>query len=246
MVELFVEIGPRGSPRTQIAVRIDDSTLATFTQAERHVLIDAIAGVQTLGSDEKDPQITEATVESVRTILRARVAIDRNGDEAAPILQDEAGRAALAIWVAEHGTANQFARQREGLLAPREALSSLRQWMFSRLDAAFTRYVPLTSEQVCSRKRPRCARCRGRVEFETRKCETPILAEQYSELQRLRQMVPETCRVDLREHLGSCTACPCRTRRIAARVVCRWGHFELGREYLLPGPPPTPNGAARE
>jgi hypothetical protein len=239
MVEAQLQLAARGPERKTVAVRIDDESLATFTSAERHALIDALAQKQVLGSDAADPPVAEPSVDSVRRVLAARLAATtRKPDKPPRILEDEAGRAALARWVAKHGTPSMIARLRENLLPAQEILTALRRALFEKLDGEFTRFEAMTPAQVCSWKRVRCARCTGRVEFESRKCENGIVAEQFAELQRIRKAAPQDATVELWEHIGWCSGCTCRERKVGAKVVRRWEGFELVREYALVGPKP--------
>jgi hypothetical protein len=217
-------------------LRIDRQALASLSPAQRHAFIDAMARGDILGADALDPPMRDATVDALREVLRARVIRPERANDTAQLFNTEAGRVALASWVDKHGTDDHRARFRENLLPPREALSELRHWLFRALDREFVRFESLRPEQVCSRKRARCATCRGDVEFENRLCETPIVREQFDELERLRRALPEGARVELRERLGSCTGCECRMRRVTARVTRSWEGIELVRDYQLSGP----------
>jgi hypothetical protein len=243
-LELFLrdEHGDRGRTQT---LRIDRQALASLSAAQRHALIDAMARGDMLGADALDPPIREATINSMRDLLRARVIRPERANDTAQLFNSETGRVALASWVDQHATDDQRARFRENLLPPREALSEVRRWLFRTLDGQFVRFESLKPEQVCSRKRARCATCRGEVEFENRLCETPIVREQFDELERLRRALPDDARVELRERLGSCTGCDCRMRRVTARVTRSWEGIELVRDYQLSGPITESTGARR-
>ena len=244
MIETKLEIARGKAPRT-VAVRIEDEQLATFTVAERHALVDAIATGKTLGSDAADPPVSEPNVEAVRKILAARLSPSgKKAETRSRILDDEAGRAALSRWAAKHGTPDQVARLRENLLPAQEILTTLRKSLFEQLDAKFTRFETMTPAQVCSWRRVKCARCTGRVEFESRKCENGIVAEQFAELERLRKAAPSDATVELWEHIGWCSGCTCRERKVGAKVVRRWEGYELVREYALAGPRPKASNNA--
>jgi hypothetical protein len=237
MIETQLQIARGKAPRT-VAVRIEDDALATFTVAERHALIDAMAQGKTLGGEATDPAVSEGNVEAVRKILAARLTAGKKPETRSRILDDEAGRAALSRWAAKNGSPDQVARLRENLLPAQEILTTLRKSLFEQLDGKFQRFETMTPAQVCSWRRVKCARCTGRVEFESRRCENGIVAEQFAELERLRKAAPGDATVELWEHIGWCSGCTCRERKVGAKVVRRWEGYELVREYALVGPRP--------
>jgi hypothetical protein len=237
MIETQLQIARGKAPRT-VAVRIEDEALATFTVAERHALVDAMATGKTLGGESTDPAVSEGSVEAVRKILAARLNAGKKPETRSRILDDEAGRAALSRWAAKHGSPDQIARLRENLLPAQEILTTLRKQLFEQLDGRFQRFETMTPAQVCSWRRVKCARCTGRVEFESRRCENGIVAEQFAELERLRKAAPSDATVELWEHIGWCSGCTCRERKVGAKVVRRWEGYELVREYALVGPRP--------
>jgi hypothetical protein len=237
VIELVLVLVDDAGERTRTAtLGLDGDALASLSQPQRHALVDGLARGDRFGGDVLDPPIRDATIDALRDVLRARVARPERGDDTTRLFHSDAGRAALASWLAQHGSDDQRARFREHLLPPREAASELRRWLFQSLDRDFVRFEALRPEQVCSRKRARCLPCRGNVEFETRLCETPIVREQFDELERLRRALPADARLELRERLGSCTGCTCRVRRVSARVIREWQGIELVRDYQLSGP----------
>ncbi len=238
MIEAQLQIARGKAPRT-VAVRIEDEALATFSVAERHALVDALAAGKPLGGEASDPAVAEPSVDAVRKILSARLSTGKKQPETrSRILDDEAGRAALSRWAAKNGTPEQVARLKENLLPAQEILTTLRKQLFAQLDGRFQRFETMTPAQVCSWRRVKCARCTGRVEFESRPCENGIVAEQFAELERLRKAAPTDSTVELWEHIGWCSGCTCRERKVGAKVVRRWEGYELVREYALVGPRP--------
>lgn len=175
---------------------------------------------------------------------------DRHAERIA--LDRKAAKRALLDW---HGEMNQIERFGAGLLPEDELLALARQVLFAPL-AKFRRYSKLQAPDI--KHTQDCSKTPGILIYFTRTPRDGILADEWRDLQAIRDAAHETLRVgsderdppfqgarsvavervvvDIVEHVGCCDHCRHRdTERRAASVRIEWAGHELVREYAMGG-----------
>lgn len=209
---------PHGNPK---AARADKETLKELL--DQRLLADKKAAAEEKAREEKariDKLIASAEYEQ------------KKRDEAR---QKEAATQArqhqIARWVEKHGTPNQKARWREGLLPEDEVLDAIREDAFRDLEVP--RYRRLRASDVCDEVPEPYDYHRREFSVERAKA---LSASQYEQLRRVREAAeqahePAAVSVEPRVHIGECQTCDQEVKRVGFLVKITVGEFEFSREY---------------
>lgn len=136
---------------------------------------------------------------------------------------------AVEAWVRKHGTPNQKARQREGLLPVDEILSAVRADLFEpALDAGFKKFTSFKAKRVC-------ARHEDKVQFTVTDARTGMRLDpaQFDRLMALRGHMSKKATVLPRRHAAQCAVCAASAKATTALVTVDWHGRPLSREFSL-------------
>jgi hypothetical protein len=222
-------------------IEITEDGLTKLDETQRAEVAALLEGEPDLGTDPRDPAITEPTLEAVKPALDARAARRKAGEEmrrvedaraaelaavAARESKAKDGQRAKALrdWVNKHGDDEHKARMAEGFLREDEILEDITDDMF---DITAPRYELLRRGDACD-----CA-CAGSVEFSERGPQYMDSA-QFARLTAIRENAPEGATVDAVEHRAACPSCKCAPiARVTARVSVPWNGWLLVRDYSI-------------
>lgn len=234
-VQLYVERGEAiAQGKTTFGVYhmpVNDAALATLTDDERTQLAEAIEKRNVLGKgfhigERKvhDPLVGEASLAAVRTILAARVEAVRQEREGGAQLD-----AAIAKWVAAHGTESQRERLAAGMLGRDEIMRPIRAELFAPFEG-FERFRRMKHGAVCNF---RICPCRGgNVSFTMRRA-TRLDDGRFTIFQRMKAAAPPGATLEIRQHVGRCDRCPCVRKKISVSVALEWHGVPMTLEYAL-------------
>ncbi len=138
---------------------------------------------------------------------------------------------AAAAFVAAHGTDNQQARHKEGLLPEKELTDLIRNHLFAALK--FARFDRITASEI--EHRDDCIESMPHFDVEDAK---ELTAGQFELLAKIRKAAPPGAVVTPQVHTGHCNGCNGGSivTRPSAHVTVEWHGRKLSRKYSLVWP----------
>lgn len=138
--------------------------------------------------------------------------------------------AQIAAWVEAHGTENQKARHKDGLLPDNEIIDAIRSEAYTGLKG-FPRYDKMKASDVCEGYDDYDGDTHYHdVDFDVETADT-LTADQYDRLQEIKKAAPKDATVEARIHTGKCDECETEEARIGFMVRVKVGELDFSREY---------------